>query len=135
MFDEDCLHYGSLGQTCAHLRVEKRTDWLMPWMPRASANVRWIVAAHPSRTRFTRFIPAKHLGKGRGIETPAVAGYETDVRVLGTVLGAVDRGYRLVLVTDALRISSDKADNLLLTPYRSRYGQQVETVATGTFLE
>ncbi|MEA1834057.1 cysteine hydrolase [Methylobacterium durans] len=72
--------------------------------------------------------------QARGIDTLVVTGGETDVCVLSTVLGAVDHGYRVVIVTDALCSSSDEAHDALLTLYRSRYGQQVETVTTATVL-
>lgn len=71
----------------------------------------------------------------RGTRTLIVTGCETDVCVLSTVLGAVDHGYRIVVVTDALCSSSDEAHDALLTLYRSRYGQQVETLATETLLQ
>lgn len=73
--------------------------------------------------------------QARGIDTIVVTGGETDVCVLGTVLGVVDRGYRVVIVTDALCSSSDTAHDALLTLYRSRYGQQVETVTTDSVLQ
>jgi nicotinamidase-related amidase len=63
----------------------------------------------------------------RGTETVIVTGGETDVCVLGTVLGAVDRGYRVVLATDALCSSSDETHDAMLTLYQQRYGQQLET--------
>jgi nicotinamidase-related amidase len=199
VFDDDRFRYGPLGGTCAHLCVDmqrmfaEKTEWHTPWMPRALPNVRRIVAAHPDRTWFTRFIPAERPGVGRGtwsryserwsamtlesldpglvdlvpelagfvppgevvdkrvyspwvdtdldarlqargIDTLVVTGCETDVCVLGAVLGAVDRGYRVVVVIDALCSSSDEAHDALLTLYRARYGQQVETVPTGTLL-
>jgi nicotinamidase-related amidase len=70
----------------------------------------------------------------RGIDTLVVTGGETDVCVLGTVLGAVDRGYRVVIATDALCSSSDETHDALLTLYHNRYGQQVEAVTTGVIL-
>ncbi|MGT2478761.1 cysteine hydrolase family protein (plasmid) [Methylobacterium oryzae CBMB20] len=63
-----------------------------------------------------------------------VTGGETDVCVLGTVLGAVDLGYRVIIVTDGLCSSSDEAHDAMLTLYHGRYGQQVETVTTDTLL-
>ena len=54
----------------------------------------------------------------------------TDVCVLATVLGAVDRGYRTIVVSDALCSSSDETHDALMTLYARRYGQQIETVTT-----
>lgn len=71
----------------------------------------------------------------RGVDTLLVTGGETDVCVLSTVLGAaVDRGYRIVIVTDALCSSSDQAHNAMMTLFHTRYGQQVETIDTDTAL-
>ena len=71
----------------------------------------------------------------RGIDTLVISGAETDVCVLAAVIGAVDRGYRVVIPTDALCSSSDRTHDALLTLYRERYGQQVETVTTDQLLE
>ncbi|MER8751004.1 cysteine hydrolase [Mesorhizobium sp. M1050] len=64
----------------------------------------------------------------RDIDTLVITGGETDVCVLATVLGAIDFGYRVVLVTDALCSSSDATHDALLTVYHQRFAQQVETV-------
>ncbi|MGX7871540.1 cysteine hydrolase family protein [Mesorhizobium sp. ORM6] len=64
----------------------------------------------------------------RGIDTLVITGGETDVCVLATVLGAIDIGYRVILVTDALCSSSDAAHDALMTVYHQRFAQQVETV-------
>lgn len=66
--------------------------------------------------------------RARGVDTLVITGVETDVCVLGAVLGAVDLGYRVVVPTDAICSSSDETHDALLTLYRARYGQQVETV-------
>jgi len=70
----------------------------------------------------------------RGADTLIITGTETDVCVLAAVLGAVDRGYRVVLPTDALCSSSDTAHDASLTVYRERYGQQVETATADEIL-
>ena len=62
-------------------------------------------------------------------EAVVVSGGETDVCVLGTVLGAVDAGYRVVVVHDCLCSSSDEAHEASLSIYRSRYGHQVEVAS------
>jgi nicotinamidase-related amidase len=69
------------------------------------------------------------------IDTLIVSGGETDVCVLATVLGAVDRGYRVVVATDALCSSTDETHDAMMTLYHNRYGQQVETVTTNTVLD
>jgi nicotinamidase-related amidase len=200
MKDENTLRFGALTNTCLHICVDMQrlfaedTDWHTPWMERVLPNVVRLVAAHPARTIFTRFIPAKEPGQGSGtwrryyqnwesmtvsrlgremvelvpelkrfvppakvidkkvyspwlegdlddllrgtpIDTLVVSGGETDVCVLATVLGAVDRGYRVVVATDALCSSTDETHDAMMTLYHNRYGQQVETVTTDTILE
>jgi len=48
--------------------------------------------------------------------------------VLATVLDAVDLGYRVVLVEDALCSSSDAGHDALMTLYRTRYSEQIELI-------
>lgn len=61
------------------------------------------------------------------VDTLIISGAETDVCVLAAVLGAVDLGYRVVVVTDALCSSSDQTHDYLLELYQSRFGHQIET--------
>ncbi|WP_338001547.1 isochorismatase family cysteine hydrolase [Aminobacter anthyllidis] len=75
------------------------------------------------------------LLKDSEIDTLVVTGGETDVCVLATVLGAIDRGFRLVLVTDALCSSSDKTHDALMELYHSRFSQQVEAATVQQVLE
>lgn len=70
-----------------------------------------------------------------GADTLIVSGGETDVCVLGAVLGAVDRGYRVLVATDALCSSSDEMHDASMAVYHQRYGQQVETVTTDMILD
>ena len=72
--------------------------------------------------------------RARGVDTLVITGAETDMCVLAAVLGAVDRGYRVVVPTDAICSSSDRMHDALLTLYRERYGQQVETVPSEEIL-
>jgi nicotinamidase-related amidase len=74
------------------------------------------------------------LLRAQETDTTTATGGETDVCVLATVLGAVDHGYRVVVVCDALCSSSDETHDTLLGLYRQRYGQQIETVTTEALL-
>lgn len=67
-------------------------------------------------------------------DTLIVTGGETDVCVLASVLGAVDRGYRVIVVTDALCSSADETHDAVMTVYGCRYGQQIEMVTTETLI-
>jgi nicotinamidase-related amidase len=68
------------------------------------------------------------LLKGSGIDTLLITGGETDICVLATVLGSVDRGYRTVVVTDAVCSSVDKTHDALMELYRTRFSEQIEAV-------
>ncbi len=63
-------------------------------------------------------------------DTLIITGAETDVCVLATILGAVDRGYRVIVVKDAVCSSSDAGHDALMTLYRERFAEQIETVSS-----
>jgi len=69
------------------------------------------------------------------INTLVITGGETDVCVLATMLGAIDWGFRVILVTDALCSSADETHDAMMNIYLNRFGEQVETVTTDTLLE
>jgi nicotinamidase-related amidase len=64
-----------------------------------------------------------------------ITGGETDVCVLSTMLGAIDWGFRVILVTDALCSSADETHEAMMNIYLNRFGEQAETVTTDTLLE
>ena len=71
MSDKNKLNYGKLTDSAVHICVDmqrmfaENTDWETPWMGRVVPKVRQIVEAHPSRTIFTRFIPAERPAKAK----------------------------------------------------------------------
>jgi nicotinamidase-related amidase len=88
------------------------------------------------KTRYSAFTEPgllTHL-RQRGADTLIVTGSETDVCVLATVLGAVDHGYRIVLVRDAVCSSSDEGHDALMEIYERRYNVQIETTDAETVL-
>jgi nicotinamidase-related amidase len=188
------LVHGPLGGNCLHLCVDMQRlfasggPWVVPWAQKVLPAIEELVAIHPERTLFTRFIPAARPGegpgawaryyrrwaevtlanidtalvdlmpalsrfapparildkhvyspwtegrldgmlRGSGVDTLIITGGETDVCVLATVLGAIDRGYRVVLVTDAICSSADQTHDALMELYRSRFTEQVEAVS------
>jgi nicotinamidase-related amidase len=66
--------------------------------------------------------------------TLIISGGETDICVLGTVLGAVDYGYRVILASDALCSSSDETHDALMRLYRDRFSVQIEAASTKDIL-
>jgi nicotinamidase-related amidase len=82
---------------------------------------------------FAESILLKHLQQRRA-DNLVITGSETDVCVLASVLGAVDCGFRVVVVTDGICSSSDEGHDALLTVYRRRYSEQIETADVETVL-
>jgi nicotinamidase-related amidase len=83
------------------------------------------------KTRYSAFAEPglfAHL-HNRGADGLIVTGSETDVCVLATVLGAVDLGYRVIVVRDAICSSSDEGHDALLRVYHRRYSEQIETAS------
>ena len=67
-------------------------------------------------------------------DTLVFSGVETDVCVLGTVLDAVDRGYRVVIATDAVASSDPGSHEAILTLLRRRFDAQVELATTSEII-
>ncbi len=64
------------------------------------------------------------------IDTLILTGGETDVCLLAAVIGAVDLGYRVILVSDAVCSSTDDTHDAAMEMYGKRFGQQIEMVET-----
>jgi nicotinamidase-related amidase len=89
------------------------------------------------KTRYSAFIGSQlveHL-RAREADGLIVTGSETDVCVLATALGAVDLGYRIILVRDAVCSSSDEGHDALMTLYYQRYNEQIEMTDAATIIE
>jgi nicotinamidase-related amidase len=104
----------------------------------SASNLELVPALH-------RFVPPAHVidkpaysaffGSGlaailseKGVDTLVITGSETDVCVLSTVLDAVDFGFRVVIIEDALCSSSDVGHDALMTLYRQRFSEQIELI-------
>ena len=88
------------------------------------------------KTRYSAFAEPgliNHL-RQREADTLIVSGSETDVCVLATVLDAVDIGYRVIVVRDAICSSSDEGHEMLMRLYHTRYTEQIETADAETVL-
>jgi nicotinamidase-related amidase len=89
-----------------------------------------------NKTRYSAFAEPDliaHL-RLRGADCLIITGSETDVCVLATVLGAVDLGFRVILVRDAICSSSDEGHDALLDVYYRRYAEQIEIADAQTIL-
>jgi nicotinamidase-related amidase len=61
--------------------------------------------------------------RGAGVDTIIITGGETDVCVLATMLGAIDWGFRTILVTDALCSSADETHDAMMDVCMKRFAQ------------
>jgi nicotinamidase-related amidase len=84
-----------------------------------------------NKTRYSAFVGSNLLAhlQDRHADGLIISGSETDVCVLATVLGAVDLGFRVIVVRDAICSSSDEGHDALLRVYHGRYSEQIETVS------
>jgi nicotinamidase-related amidase len=194
------LREDPIAGSAVHLCVDMQalyapgTDWGLAWMPRVLPQVVALCERAAARTVFTRFIPARRPGEGRGTwaryyrrwasmtleagggalvglvpelarfappaevvdkpvyspwlgsdlharlqargcDTLIVTGGETDMCVLATMLGAIDLGYRAILVQDAVCSSTDATHDAMLHLFATRFGQQAEIAEAGEILE
>jgi nicotinamidase-related amidase len=79
---------------------------------------------------YSAFVQSKLYGllAERGVRTVVITGAETDVCVLATALSAIDLGFRVVIVEDALCSSSDEGHDALMTMYRTRLHEQIDVI-------
>ena len=88
------------------------------------------------KTRYSGFAEPRlsaHL-REREADALIISGSETDVCVLATVLSAVDLGYRVIVVRDAVASSSDEGHDMLMRLYHARFSEQIETADAETIL-
>ena len=71
---------------------------------------------------------------GDGVSTLVVTGGETDVCVLATVLGGIDLGYRIIVLTDAVCSGADETHDASLTVLGDRFSVQMQLMETAEFL-
>ncbi len=76
----------------------------------------------------------RYLHKRR-VHTLIVSGAETDLCVLATLLGAVDRGYRVIVVTDAVCSVSDQTHDAIISLCHQRFSEQLELVCTEELID
>ena len=76
----------------------------------------------------------RYLHKRR-VHTVIVSGAETDLCVLATLLGAVDRGYRVIIVHDAVCSVSNQTHDAIISLCHQRFSEQLELVCTGELID
>jgi nicotinamidase-related amidase len=88
-------------------------------------------AAVVDKTRYSAFSAPRLLPllTARQADGLIVTGSETDVCILATIMSAVDLGFRVILVRDAVCSSSDTGHDALLDLYHRRYSEQIETAS------
>jgi nicotinamidase-related amidase len=69
-----------------------------------------------------------------GTEAVVLSGVETDMCVLATLMGAVDRGYRCVIAEDAVASSVEEAHEAALKMLKLRLAEQVEIASVDDVL-
>lgn len=71
----------------------------------------------------------------RSADGVIVTGAETDVCVLATILDALDLGYPIYVISDAVCSSTDASHDAAMTLYRTRFYQQVQMLDTDGLLD
>ena len=73
------------------------------------------------------------LLRGQDVETLIITGGETDVCVLATALGAIDLGYRAIILTDAVCSGTDETHDASLKLLESRFTAQMDAIRRRRF--
>jgi len=71
---------------------------------------------------------------GEGCSTLAISGGETDVCVLAAAIGAIDLGYQVILLKDAVCSGADETHDASLELLGDRFSVQLEILSTEEFL-
>ncbi|KQR69291.1 cysteine hydrolase family protein [Rhizobium sp. Leaf341] len=72
--------------------------------------------------------------RAEGVETLVITGGETDVCVMTTLLGAIDLGFNVVLIRDAICSSADETHDATLQVLSNRFSVQLEILDTESWL-
>jgi nicotinamidase-related amidase len=119
------------GHVAALLHTLARCDPRTPGSSASGTNATACGALPPAtvidKTRYSAFAEpelVEHL-RQRDADALIVSGSETDVCVLATVWDAIDIGYRIIVVRDAICSSSDEGHDMLMRLYHTRYSEQI----------
>lgn len=116
-------HFYERWQSVTRERLDPRLLELVP--PLRTLVPPGAVFGKPTYSAFAGPALHRHLAD-RGVDTLVVTGTETEVCVLATVLGALDLGYRAIVVVDAICSSSDEGHDALMEILSTRFHQQIE---------
>lgn len=88
------------------------------------------------KTIFSAFADGQlhRLLASAAIRSVIVSGAETDMCVLASALGAIDLGYHVVIVRDAVCSSSDRSHDALVDLYETRFDVQISVSDTADIL-
>ncbi|MCZ4089199.1 cysteine hydrolase family protein [Sinorhizobium psoraleae] len=90
---------------------------------------------HDKRTYSPWFDGTLHARLQRDqVSTLVISGGETDVCVLAATLGAIDLGYRVILLKDAVCSSADDSHDASLELLGERFSVQLQLMTTEMFL-
>lgn len=93
-------------------------------------------ARHFDKRTYSPWIDGRlHTGlQSERVTSLVITGGETDVCVLATTLGAIDLGYRVILLKDAVCSGADETHDASLELLGDRFSVQLELMTTNEFL-